>query len=194
MGDVAKISPHVASTCTQNAIVSLLNIHIIQSRQIYVAIDNPLIVPSISCPISCSDLWNYARAAADVSHADHWPRNGWRCFSHLNKLRDGIQVTRIFRYCSEHQGQPVLKESSINVLDLDCELSLQMPRETPIQHTITPPRVLLFPHPVVSSIPSAPAPACCVLTHWRYAFAFYTLNLNLNTMVNTELHCMQLFI
>jgi hypothetical protein len=41
MGDAAKISPRVPSTGVQNAILSLLIIHIISSRQIYVAIDNP---------------------------------------------------------------------------------------------------------------------------------------------------------
>jgi hypothetical protein len=49
MGDAVKISPHVPSTCAQNAILCLLIIHIIPSRQIYVAIDNPLFVPSVSC-------------------------------------------------------------------------------------------------------------------------------------------------
>ena len=41
MRDVAKICPCVPSTCIQNAILSLLIIHIIPSRLIYVAIDNP---------------------------------------------------------------------------------------------------------------------------------------------------------
>ena len=49
MGDAAKTSPRVSSTCAQNAIISLLIIHIIPSRQIYVAIDNPWLVPSVSC-------------------------------------------------------------------------------------------------------------------------------------------------
>jgi len=49
MGDIAKISPHIPFTCTQNAFLSLLNIHIIPRHQIYVAIDNPSLVPSITC-------------------------------------------------------------------------------------------------------------------------------------------------
>jgi len=49
MGDAAKISPRVPSTCAQNAILSLLIIEIIPSRQIYVAIDNPSFIPSVSC-------------------------------------------------------------------------------------------------------------------------------------------------
>jgi len=104
MGDTAKISPRVPSTCAQNAILSLLIIHIIPSRQIYVAIDNPLLVPSVSCLTTSSYLWNYVRAADDVSHADNLQSNGCRCFSHLYKFRDGIQVTRVFLYCGERQG------------------------------------------------------------------------------------------
>jgi len=83
---------------------SLLIIHIIPSRQIYVAIDNPSLVPSVSCLTSCSYLWNYVRAADNISHAENLPSNGCRCFSHLYKFRDRIQVTRVFRYCGERQG------------------------------------------------------------------------------------------
>jgi len=41
MGDAAKSSPRVSSTCAQDAFLSLLIIHIIQSCQICVGIDNP---------------------------------------------------------------------------------------------------------------------------------------------------------
>jgi hypothetical protein len=70
MGDAAKTSPRVPSTCAQNAILSLPIIHIIRSRQIYVAIDNPLLVLSVFCLTTSSYLWNYVRAADDVSHAE----------------------------------------------------------------------------------------------------------------------------
>jgi len=70
MGDTAKICPPVPSTCEKNAILSLLIIHIIPSRQIYVAIDDPALVPSVSCLTTCSYLWNYVHAAANVSHAE----------------------------------------------------------------------------------------------------------------------------
>jgi len=83
---------------------SLLIIHIIPSRQIYVAIDNPSLVPSVSWLTSSSYLWNYLRAADNISHVENLQSNGCRCFSHLYKFRDGIQVTRVFRYCGEHQG------------------------------------------------------------------------------------------
>jgi len=49
MSDAAKISPRVPSTCAHNAILSLLIIHIIPTHQIYVAIDNPLLVLSVCC-------------------------------------------------------------------------------------------------------------------------------------------------
>jgi len=88
----------------QNAILSILIIHIISSRQIYVAIDNPSLISSISCPTTSSDLWNYVRAADDVSHVENLLSNGCRCFSHLYKFRDGIQVTPVLRYFGERQG------------------------------------------------------------------------------------------
>jgi len=98
------MSPRVPSTCAQNAILSLLIIHIIPSCQIYVAIENPLLVPSISCLTTSSYLWNYVRAADNVSNAENLESNGCRCVSHLYKFRDRIQVTRVFRYCGERQG------------------------------------------------------------------------------------------
>ena len=90
MGDAANISPRIPSSCAQNAILSLLNIHIIPSRQIYVAIDNPLLVPSVTCLTTSSCLWNYVHAADNISHAENLQSNSCRCFSHLYKFRDGI--------------------------------------------------------------------------------------------------------
>ena len=58
MGDAAKSSPFVPSICAQNAILSLLIIHIIQSHQIYVAMDNPSLILSISCLTTSSYLCN----------------------------------------------------------------------------------------------------------------------------------------
>jgi len=93
MGGAAKISPRVPSTCVQNAILTLLIIQIIPSRQIYVAIDNPSLVPSVSCLTTSSYNWNSVCAADDVSFTETLQTNGCRCFAHLFKLRDGIQVT-----------------------------------------------------------------------------------------------------
>jgi len=104
MGDAANISPHVPSTCAQNAILSSLIIHIIPSHLMYVANDNPSLVPSISCRTTSSYLWNYVRAADNSSHAENLRSNGCRCFSRLYKFRDRIQVTRVFRYWVECQG------------------------------------------------------------------------------------------
>jgi len=97
MGDAANISPHVPVTCAQNAIVALLMIEIIPSRQIYVAIDNPLVLPSVSCVTTSSYLWNYVHAAHNISHAENLQSNIWLCVSYLNKFRDRKQVTRVFR-------------------------------------------------------------------------------------------------
>ena len=85
MCDTAKISPRVPSACAQNAILSLLIIHIIPSRQIYVAIDNPSLVPSISCLTTSCYVWNDVRRADNISHAENLHSNGCQCFSHLYK-------------------------------------------------------------------------------------------------------------
>jgi len=90
MGDATKTSPHVPSTCTQNAILSLQIIHIIPSRQIDVAIDDPSLDLSVSCLTTTSYLWKYMWAANDVSHAENWHSNCCRCISHQYKFRDGI--------------------------------------------------------------------------------------------------------
>jgi len=85
MGDTVKISSRVPSTCAQTAILSLLIIHIIPSRQIYVAIDNPSLVPSISCLTTSSYLWNYVRTADDISHSENQQCSGCWCCCHLFK-------------------------------------------------------------------------------------------------------------
>jgi len=70
MSDAAKISPCIPSSWAHNAILSLLITHIIPSRQIYGAIDNPSRVPSVLSPTTRSYHWNYVRAADEVSHAE----------------------------------------------------------------------------------------------------------------------------
>jgi len=104
IGDTANVSPHVPSTSTQNAILSLLIINIIQSPQIYVAIDNPSLVPSISWFTTSSYPGNSVDAANTISHPENLQKDGCRCFSHIYKFRDRIQVTRVSRYCGEHQA------------------------------------------------------------------------------------------
>jgi hypothetical protein len=69
--DTANISPRIPSTCAQNAIFSLLIIHIIPSRQIYVAIDNPSLVPFVTCLTTSSDIWHYVCTAHNISHAEN---------------------------------------------------------------------------------------------------------------------------
>ena len=83
--------------------------------------DNPSLIQSVSRLTTSSYLWNYVRAADDVSHTENLQSNCCQCFSHLYKFRDGIQVTRVFRDCGERQGQPVLNKSSILVQELDFE-------------------------------------------------------------------------
>jgi len=104
MGNAAKISPCVPSTSTQNAILSLLIIHIIPSRQIYVAMDNPSLVTSASCLSTTSHHWNELRVAENISHAENLRRHGYRCCSHLYKFWGGIQVTWVFSECGDSQG------------------------------------------------------------------------------------------
>ena len=104
MSDSARISPRVPSTCAQHAILLLLIIHLIPRRQMFGAIDNPSLTPSVSCLTTCSYLWNSVPAANSVSHAENLQQNGYQCVCHFYKFRDGIQVTRVFRHCGDHQG------------------------------------------------------------------------------------------
>jgi hypothetical protein len=103
MGDAGNVSPRVPSTCAQHAIVSLLIIHIIPSRQIYVAINNPSFITSVSCLATSSYLRNDVSTAKNTSHAEDLQSNGCQRFSHLYKFRDGMKVTRVIRYCGERQ-------------------------------------------------------------------------------------------
>jgi hypothetical protein len=104
MDNAVRHCPFVPTTCTQNAILPLQIIHIIQNCQIYVAIHNPSLVPSSSRLTTSSYLRNYVRAADNVSHAENLQSNCCRCFSHLHRFQDQIQVAWIFRYCGERQG------------------------------------------------------------------------------------------
>jgi len=97
MGDIAKISPRVPFNCAQNAILSLLIIHVIPSRQIYVAFNNPSLILSVSCLNAGSFLWNYVHVANNASHTKNLQNNGCRCYSHLYKFQAWIQVTWVFR-------------------------------------------------------------------------------------------------
>jgi len=49
IGDAMKVSACISPSCTQNAILSLIIMHIVPSCQISVAVNNPLLDPSISC-------------------------------------------------------------------------------------------------------------------------------------------------
>jgi len=57
MDDAATISRQVPSTCVQNAFLSLLILPSILSPQMYVAIDNPVLVPSVSWLTTTNYLW-----------------------------------------------------------------------------------------------------------------------------------------
>jgi len=69
-------------------------------------------------------------------------------------------------------GYQVLIERSILVVELQLEKSLKQPRETLFHHGLTPPRALLYPHPVIASICISAALASCALTHLRNVFTF----------------------
>jgi len=96
IGDAAKIVPRVPSTSVEIAIPSLLIIHIIPSRQISEAIDNPSLFPSVSSLTTCTYLWNHPLVADDVSNTENFQSHGCRCFSQLYKFGDRIQVTQVF--------------------------------------------------------------------------------------------------
>jgi hypothetical protein len=101
MDDAAKISPSVPSICAQNSILSVLIIHIIPSDPIYGANDNPSLFPSICCLTTSCYLRKDVCAADNISHAESLQSNAYRCFTHMYKFRDGIKVTRVFRYSGE---------------------------------------------------------------------------------------------
>jgi len=90
MGDFGTIPPRVPSTCTQNAILSLLIIQDIPSGQMYVAGDNPSLIPSVSCLTTSSYLCNHVRKGDDVSHAAKFQSYACQCFSHMYKFWDGL--------------------------------------------------------------------------------------------------------
>jgi len=92
MGDAAKICPRVPLICAQKAILSKLMILIIPSRQIYTAIDNPSLVPSISSVTTSSSLWNYMRTADDVSHAENLQSNKCHAFLTCTNCKTGSKL------------------------------------------------------------------------------------------------------
>jgi len=96
MNDAAKTSSNVPSTCAQNPIHSLLIIHIIASHQIYVPIDNPLLVLPVSCLTTTHYLSNHGGTAHNISYTENLQTNCcWR-MSQLYEYQDKIQGTRVF--------------------------------------------------------------------------------------------------
>jgi hypothetical protein len=96
MVDAAKISPRVPSTCAQNAILFLLIIYIIRSRQISVAIGNPQLVPSVSCLTTSSHLGNDVREADNISHAENLQKQQLPVrFSFVQTLRRDPSYPRV---------------------------------------------------------------------------------------------------
>jgi hypothetical protein len=95
MGDAAKTSPHIPSICTPNAILSSVIKHIIPSRQIYVAIDNPSIfhLSPLLLLVAISGIL-YVQPI-DVSQAEKLQCNSYFCISHRYKFRDRINVTLV---------------------------------------------------------------------------------------------------
>jgi hypothetical protein len=93
MSNDVKSSPYVPSTCVQNGMLYLQFKHIISSRQIYVAIDNPLLVLTVSCLTTSSYIWHSLHTANDITHAEDLQRNCCLCFSHFYTFQDAIQVT-----------------------------------------------------------------------------------------------------
>ena len=86
MGDAVIMTPCIPSTCTQNAIFSLLFIYIIPSGKFNLGIDNLLLLPSISCRNTSRYFWKYTHAAENVSHGDILQSDGCHCISHMNKF------------------------------------------------------------------------------------------------------------
>jgi len=83
MGNAANISPRVPSTWAHHPIFPLFSIPIISSYKIYVAINNPSLVASITCLTTSCYLWNYVCAADNISYADNLQSKGYRFFAHF---------------------------------------------------------------------------------------------------------------
>jgi hypothetical protein len=92
MGDAAKISPSVPSTFPQNAILSLLIIHIIPSCQIYVAIYNTSHIPAVSWHSISSYLSNCVGVAHNVSHSEKLQNKGCLCFLTCTNFETGSRL------------------------------------------------------------------------------------------------------
>jgi hypothetical protein len=134
----------------QNAIASLQIIYIPRSHQLYVAIDNQLLLSSGSWVTWCCYLMYSVRAADYSIHMDTLQSNSWWCIFHLYYSQDEIQVTRVFKYSDECQVQLVLNKSFIPFQECDFEMSLQLPWEMTIPRAITPPWAMLYPHAVAT--------------------------------------------
>jgi len=115
MRDTANISSCLPSTSAQIPFDSLLIIHIILMIQCNMVIENPLLVPSVSCFITHCYPWNSVCTTDNVSHAENLQINRCQRFSNLKKLQQGIQVPRDDWYCGECLGGSVLNASSIPV-------------------------------------------------------------------------------
>jgi hypothetical protein len=88
-----KSTPCVPSTSAQNAILPKLIIHITPSHQIYVAVDNPSLAPSVSCLTTNSNIRD--SSAKNISVRVEWLRQSsrapsqpsetprWRITAHL---------------------------------------------------------------------------------------------------------------
>ena len=92
MGDTADISARVPSTCAQYTNLSLLIIHIIPTCRIYVAIDNPSFIPSVSCLITGSYLWNNVRTADNIFHTKNLQSNGYGDFLTCTNFETGSKL------------------------------------------------------------------------------------------------------
>jgi hypothetical protein len=95
MGDAAQTSPRARSTCANNAILCLLLVHVIPRRQIYVASDNPSLIPSISCLKTSCYLWNSMHAADHGFHAETFEKTTAGAFVTCTKFEAGRQLPEL---------------------------------------------------------------------------------------------------
>lgn len=82
MDDTVKITTWVSSASVPNEILCLLIMHIIPRGQIYVDINNRILVFFISCRTTSSSLWIDVSTAAVVAHTDNFQSEGRQCLSH----------------------------------------------------------------------------------------------------------------
>jgi len=190
--DAATTSPCVPLTCVQNPVLSLLLIHIIPCRQTYVAIDNPSLIPSFSCFVTCSYL-RYLQPTIFPT-LKTWKTNScWYVFSLVRSSRRD----RMYPSCHVLWSAPGLTSTQRKFHPCwggRCWIVIAVATMDAHSAHITTSLDFALPNPSRSVGQLCTSSRFLCVDKSQICVHLQTLNMNLNTMVNTKLHCMLLFI